>query len=529
MAGGTSSHPSRPSSGHDAGTRIGTVGVICCEVATLSLAIRAENGSDAPCRFIARSKSRRYKAIGTPSGGTYAWTVTGGASISSGAAAQIVEIRGDTTSAALDDVTLTVTYRCGSNSARANINLTVYEVRRIDARLLRTPCWRRSTRRVYNRTRSSTADSKTFDDTAVTICRGCGDLELTGTVEPAAVPLAWMLERAADDVGLAGLPTHAANGSDKRHKVTADAVGSFHVIAFVDCNGDGIREANDGAIILNVHIVDIEVIPGVANNRIFRRTTHLSDALSTAATLIVHSGTTNGFAPKVNASYGRAEMARHPLAMEVRVKLIGGGANNRRGTNKVRCGFIQIGRRSTIRGTYADGRTIREVVVRNTATPYHIVGGAPALRGYPIRDTRFNSEHGTGPFIISSSDVRGRRELPGGGLQRIVRFVDPPAIAIPYRHPATGSALASISGLNRFTAFLSAYSRDFDRNYVVVASARWAISFGTYSAAAGWSRAGARVSGGNQMTVNSPPIRVQDTNAKRCPPNFVDRLRMDAR
>jgi hypothetical protein len=145
-----------------------------------------------------------------------------------------------------------------------------------------------------------------------------------------------------------------------------------------------------------------------------------------------------------------------------------------------------------------------------------------------VRDTRGANSEGPGPFIISSSDVE-KSELAGGGLERVVRYVDPPAIALNMAHPVTGSALAAISGSNDFEAFLSAYSEDFDENYVVVASASWQAFYGTFTAAAGWTNAGARIVGPAAMAKNSPPVRAEDVAVERCPPNFVDNLKMDAR
>jgi hypothetical protein len=96
-------------------------------------------------------------------------------------------------------------------------------------------------------------------------------------------------------------------------------------------------------------------------------------------------------------------------------------------------------------------------------------------------------------------------------------------------HPVTGTALASISGSNNFAMFLSAFSTDFDENYTVIASAEWSLTYGTFSAAGGWTNAGAHVTAGGAMTVHSPARRAEATNAERCAPNFVDNIKLDAR
>ncbi|MFO1350303.1 MAG: hypothetical protein U1F68_06330 [Gammaproteobacteria bacterium] len=149
------------------------------------------------------------------------------------------------------------------------------------------------------------------------------------------------------------------------------------------------------------------------------------------------------------------------------------------------------------------------------------------MLAFPVRDHRGAGNTGSDTFINSSSDV-DKSDLPTGGLKRIVRYVDPPAIALDMQHPVTGSNLASIAGSNDFAAFLSAYSADFDANFAVVAEAAWSATYGTFTAA-GWTNAGAAVTAPATMTVHAPPKRAADTTVERCPPGFVDNLKMDAR
>jgi outer membrane protein OmpA-like peptidoglycan-associated protein len=476
------------------------------------------------CRFVAKAKTRKFKAEGTPAGGKFKWTATGAVSVAGGGDTQEVEVKGDKASGALDDSELTVEYSVGGASATERIKLTAYEITKLEAKLRGTPCRRDGTLAETMPAKSSTSDSKAFDATAVTIAKGCGELRLTATVAPAGVPVSWLAERAADDAAaLAGLPTHADDGGANKRELTADATGSFHVTVFHDCAGKGKPSASDAALVLNLNIVDVEVTASgvITRDTLFRNTR------STATHLVVDSGSTGGIAPGVNAAYTDAEFAKHPLAMKVTVRLVGGGANQRRGTDKVRLGYIQTTTADSVAGTYADGRTLKEVIAVSAALADPITGGAPALLAFPVRDTRGANSKGTGPFIISSSDVE-KSELPGGGLQRIVRYVDPPAIVLNLRHPVTASALASIAGSNDFEGFVSAFSEDFDENYVVVASATWSAFYGTFTAAAGWTNAGARIVA-SAVTTHSPPKRAEDLPVERCPPNFVDNLKMDAR
>ena len=343
----------------------------------------------------------------------------------------------------------------------------------------------------------------------------------------------------ADDTGLAGLLAHAANpatlADNKKRVVKSDATGSFHLHAFVDVNGNGKRGTDEDGIILNVNIVNIEIRPGAPNNRIITKDT-LFRRTPSAISLIVHSGSTNGRVPGVNAAYRDPEFVKHPLAMKVTVKLTGGGANQLRGTDKVGLGYIQQTPADSVTGTYADGRTLKEVIVQSTATPPIITGGAPALLGFPVRDAPDANVpdplnvnvHGTGPFIISSSDDE-KSPIASGGQQRVVRFVDPPAIVISLTHPVTGSALASIAGSNDFDVFLCAFSSDFDENCTVIATSSWSVTYGTFAAGPGWTNAGAHVTAAAAMSTLAKLTPGEKTNVQRCPPNFVDNIRMDAR
>jgi hypothetical protein len=249
----------------------------------------------------------------------------------------------------------------------------------------------------------------------------------------------------------------------------------------------------------------------------------------------VDSGTSQGsfsIVPVINGNYSDAEFANHAIAMKVTVKLTGGGPDQRRGLDKVGLGYIQQTTADSVQGTYADGNTLKEVITVIPPPPPPprplITAGTPAMLAFPVRDTREPNIKGTGPFIISSSD-RARKFDPAGGQWRIVRFIDPPVIVLDLTHPVTGSALASISGSNDFEAFLCAYSSDFNENYTVVASAPWSAHYGSYTAAGGWTNAGAKIVAAKAMNVSAPLVTGESTDVERCPPNFVDNLMMDAR
>jgi hypothetical protein len=101
---------------------------------------------------------------------------------------------------------------------------------------------------------------------------------------------------------------------------------------------------------------------------------------------------------------------------------------------------------------------------------------------------------------------------------------------VPFNHPVTGSALASIGGANYFKIMLCVFSTDYPENFSTLASGTWKATYGTYTAAGGWTNARARVTGDRVLRVHHPPERSEKTPAfERCPPGFTDRLRMDCR
>lgn len=408
------------------------------------------------------------------------------------------------------------------------VQMTVFKVDKIEARMRATPCKRDGTGADSMAAKTGTKDSKTFDATAITVVKECGILKLKAVITPAAQPVAWVVEAA--DKGVKA-PTDAADSDDAgnviKHQVTADAAGSFHVHCFVDANGDNKRSDDEDGLILNVNIVGIEVMAGAPNNKVYSRDTLFTAARSTAAHLVVDSGNVAAASQGINGAYADGLLALRPLAMRVVVKLTGGGADKKRGTDRVFLGYIHNFSGDSFAGTYADGRTLKEVFAVNAALADPITGGAPAMLGFPIRDTRSASNKGTAPFIINSTDAE-QSDAPGGGQKRIVKFMDKPAVVVNKTHPVTGAALASIAGSNAFVAYLCAYSSDYDENYTVIAQAGWSATFGSFGGGA-WTNAGAHTTAPASMTVSSPAQTGEAAGVERCTPNAVDNLKMDAR
>ncbi len=421
------------------------------------------------------------------------------------------------------------------------VAITAFTVDKMECQLAMTPCKRGGTPAGATQSTNSTKDDRTFGSGYTAVIRNCGDLNLIATATPAAVPITWASERASDDTGLTGLPSDSAGADDKHHTFKTDATGSINLMAFVDANGSGKRGPENDGLTFNAAMVELTVPAGAANNKIVTNPSY--HVRPNPTVLVVHSSLSNGVVPATGAAYNDGVFTNHLIAMKVTVLLTGGGAQKRRGTEKITLGYVQQTTGDSFVGTYADGKTEKEMIFASPLPPSPVTTGTPALLAFPVRDTRGASSNGTSAFIISSSDNDSSNPA-SGGLQKVVRFVDPPAIAIDLTHPVSGIALASISGSNDFADFLVGFSSDFDQNFAVLATASWSATYGSFSPppagpppAAGpppppgaWTNAGAAVTpSGASMAVNSPVVPGASTGMERCPPNFVDNLVMDAR
>jgi type VI secretion system secreted protein VgrG len=495
--------------------------------APVTVKILGASGLGPACPLIPKGKTHTYTAVGTPDGGTFSWSAKGGATIQGSNTLETVTVSGGGVSTAVDAAEVEVAYTVPQGSATDKKKVTVFEITKIEARLRATPCLRTKTRADAMPAKASSKDTKTIDASAVTVIRGSGELDLKAITTPKDVPMTWFVERAADDLAaLPGVASHAqAPGGRDGRRLRLDATGSFHVHGFVDCDGDGKRGKEDVGLILNVNIVEATVLPGAQNNRQPMRDSQFSSARSTATHLVVDSGL--GVAPAVG--YRDPTFLLHAQSAKLGVRLLGGGPDGRRGLREVGLGFLQVASADTFRGTYADGRTVREVLARDAATPDPIVGGAFATMPFPIRDHRGNDRAGYAVFINSSEDDE-RQNLADGGQKRVVRMIDSPAVVLPLSHPVTGSALARISGANFFKVMASAFTTDFAENFSTLASGTWKAVYGSYTAAGGWSNVRAHVTGDQVLRVHHPIEHSENTAGfERCPPGFTDRLRMDAR
>jgi phage baseplate assembly protein gpV len=177
--------------------------------------------------------------------------------------------------------------------------------------------------------------------------RAINQIKLSVKVAPAGVPVNWAIIRDRrldkgdhkDIVALTGnkeAPTLGSNASGLVNTLIADAVGSFHICPFVDCNGskkldfmthDGNRIDREPFIMMNLVLVRVQ---GVSNDSKGQpnNCTPVPAAGQTAANF--GSFTTGGWNGADSGWYAKAT-----------VDVIGGGSDGLRGLKYVFGGWIQ--------------------------------------------------------------------------------------------------------------------------------------------------------------------------------------------
>lgn len=402
------------------------------------------------------------------------------------------------------------------------VSVVVFSLNRLEAFLRATPCRRDGSRSTIMPKITSTMDSLVFDATAMVVVHGCGRLRLELFMSPNDIPVSWTKRRAADDSFSGSLPTDSA-GADARHRdVQCDATGSFHLIAFVDDVGgtSTVRKLEEDGLVMNTTMVNIEFVPGAGNNVVLLNNGVFNSADSTTTQLKIQAGTTHGYAPAPGA-YTDAVQTQFAFGLKAVVKLTGGGVYQRRGLDRVRLGYVQHIVSETFVATYTDGRTYR-VIYTNSPAPGP-GGPLPAVIAFPIHDESAAALSGAAAFITSSTD--DARSALALGQQRTVRMIDCPGNFIDLQHPTTASPLRSIAGGNTFTAFLSAFSNDFDENFTVLGRVDWGITYGAYAPTTGWSNAGAGVTGPAAINSGGAPQQGESAGMERCTPNSIASMR----
>ena len=258
-------------------------------------------------------------------------------------------IQGKTVSGALRDISLSLHLKEHPDTNADKVFLTVCKLSKLKADIPSTaPVNVRAgnaAARHNHEITGAAADHWDFDDAknqAIVLIEdsvlAADPIKMSVVVTPAGVPIVWDTPRDvrpapngdhADVAALSRNPTIAADAGDPlKSELQANGVGTFHIVAFVDSNGNNHFNPTidiEPYLVMNVVLVRVK---GVENNSVKGTHAVLNPAAPTSATgCRVNSG---GWAKNNAAAYSSAK-----------VKVTGGGNDGRRGLDRVFAGWCQ--------------------------------------------------------------------------------------------------------------------------------------------------------------------------------------------
>lgn len=500
--------------------------------------IKNEAGTGDACCLIPKGKTLKFKANGSPTGGTYSWRASSKVSIVGSNSNEVVEVRGNNTSTSIGDNDLTVDYTYQGQMASDTIQLTVVDVKKIKATIKATPALtaRVGTPAPNDHQFESTEKSETWAaaKTLIVICALLRDIELEVEVEPATTPIAWDVVRALDDHASLGNGTPSITrdaADDKKAKLKTDETGSFSVRAFGDCHGNG--TFHDGAPFVLLPVVMVR--PTLVADNSATHVGHIAPSIG-GGNFRLRTGSFNIAVPGTEA-----------IHMNATVDVVSGGPNGQRLLDRVFAGWINNeSQNENIRGTYAGGHSRFSIFASNHASATgpgrtFLPGDpAPVLVAPPLLDSgRLGAGTGGDSATLTRSRIRSRANRPLG--QRwIVEAVDSPGDQAPLVHPAHGTRLTRYHFELVFSAFLSFWTNQsgssgatghpVDRIYAVVRSYNWRMrGEWTIDAANNITVATPMsVTISNQQTHN-PPQENHNANCEVRPPTGLSLLANDGR
>lgn len=272
----------------------------------------------------------------------------------------------------------------------------------------------------------------------------------------------WTVERNSDDEVTGALPILTQDPTDPlRATITMGAVGSFNVICYYDSNDNGSYDAGEEVKVFHLAEVAVNVLTGASSE--VTDSTHFS------------SNEDDGFT-YVNS--GNIKSGLFALTSSDTVQVVGGGPSGMIGVDGVHVGFVQNGTADTAQGAYQNNKSVHEVV-----------------KPLPVLDSSFNpsSQYPDAiyalPGAVLTSVINGGAQpaLPGptrdpvigsdpaGGEDRDIQTADAPAVG--FKTDYFGSTLKSITGVNSFNLYLSAYSDDFNQSYMAYEVTAWTVNY----------------------------------------------------
>lgn len=305
---------------------------------------------------------------------------------------------------------------------------------------------------------STSSDVALGTNKPIVLVRGCNDVTLTVTTDPAGNKSDWRVKLNENS---GSVPTITPSADGKKATLKCDKTGSFAVIA-----ADG-----ESKVIWNVVFVHVkaDVASSVAQIKLRKNT--FADNGSTANSVRIRSG----------------QFVTGNAAFEggIDVTLVGGGADKKLGTDRIDLHMIQSGITDTLAGNYVGPPAAAggpPVTGAGTETPPNLPivdcngpgGAAPSPPNAPhITEADGNSP----PLIWLASSFT----LTNLGNQKFRVFtLDSPGGGFPVRHggaPPKAAHIRTVSGVNGFRTGVCATSRDAVNNIVVQADMRWQADF----------------------------------------------------
>src|SRR5262249_10912671 len=281
------------------------------------------------------------------------------------------------------------------------------------------------------------------------------------------------------DAGGGPVPSISKTGSNTA-TLSTNGVGSFQVLAFIDSNTNGKRDDDEGGAVLPLILVkatlNANLSAGHSANVSYVTNGTLS-AVRTGDFNVSSSGATAG------------------MYLGGKVDLVGGGADGRRGLDRVFGGWIQNITAQNVVGSYANNHKTVYIFVSNPPASRFFLPPPPppappppppAIIPVPLLDTgRPNLATGGGTDTLTSSQFTSRTSL-AAGQTILVDAVDSPRLNPPlYYPPLPGNALQNFSFGLDFTAYLSVWTNSSgssggtgdpaDTTYGVVLDQPWTV------------------------------------------------------
>ena len=325
-------------------------------------------------------------------------------------------------------------------------------------------------------------------------------LGLSSSTPKILARIGWVVvENTADVSGEA--PGVTQNADDPlQATVGLNGRGSFNVICYYDENENGVYDPGEELKAFHLAEVAVDVYPServeqTSNANFFEK----SNGVKTA---IRSGGNTSQFAIKSSET----------------AQVVGGGSDGMIGVDKIHLGWVQNGTADTVAVQYQSG---------------HLAVESLHHGDFPILDANYDADvnrpfliFGLPPGIVPTSHTAGITRDPvtdpsdpSGGQDRTVATADSPGIVFP--SVMNASPAVTLSGVNDFAIFLSAYSDDFNRTYASDLMVSWTVQYSYAQSNGVWTNTGSSIVA---STSSIQPATLSSIGVKTTGPLYVDEV-----